>query len=408
MNINMKSSLSELALFGGPQAFDEPLHVGRPNIGDPQRMLERVQTILQNRWLSNDGPMGREFERRIAELCQVKHCVAMCNGTVALEIAIRALGLSGEVILPSYTFIATAHALQWQEITPVFCDIDPRTHTLDPNKLEQMITPDTTGIIGVHLWGRVCDVDAIDAAAQRHNLAVLYDAAHALGCQRDGRVVGSFGRAEVLSFHATKYINCGEGGAVVTNDDQLAEKMRLMRNFGFVDFDKVMHVGTNGKMSEMAAAMGLTSLESREEFVSINRRNYLAYRSAFDAMQGLRVIQYESQDQPNYQYIVLEIDESVTQLSRDELVELCFSENVRARRYFWPGCHRMEPYRSYFPHAHLLLEQTEAVAGRVMLLPTGTAIGLEAIAAIGSIFRLAQQHGVEIRAALERRRGTVS
>src|SRR5262249_29470985 len=159
--------------------------------------------------------------------------VAICNGTVALEIAIRALGLSGEVIVPSFTFIATAHALQWQGITPVFCDIDPQTHNLNPRRIDQLITPATTAILGVHLWGRTCDADALNEIANLRNLKLLFDAAHAFGCSHKGRMIGNFGDAEVFSFHATKFFNTLEGGAVVTNNDELADKCRLMRNFGF-------------------------------------------------------------------------------------------------------------------------------------------------------------------------------
>lgn len=397
---HVKNSLPDLALLGGPKAFDEPLHVGRPNIGDPQRLHERINSMLANRWLSNDGPLVKEFERRVAELSGVKHCIAMCNGTIALEIAVRALDLSGEVILPSYTFVATAHALQWQEITPVFCDIDPRTNNIDPAKIEGLITPSTTGIIGVHLWGRGCDVEAIEEIAARRKLAVLYDAAHALGCTANGRKIGSFGRAEVLSFHATKVVSSGEGGAVLTNDDELAEKMRLMRNFGFAHFDKVIHIGTNGKMCELSAAMGLTSLDSLDEFVAVNRRNYRHYRQQLAGLDGVHLIDYDPREQGNYQYVVVDFDAARTGLARDELIQLMFSENVRARRYFWPGAHRMEPYRSYFPNAHLLLPETERVAGRVVVLPTGTAIGPTDIDAICSIVRVALSDPERVRGAL--------
>lgn len=402
-----KSRLDDLALFGAPPAFDDLLHVGRPNVGDPQRLHERINTMLANRWLSNDGPLVRELERRVAEQCGVKHCIAMCNGTIALEIAIRALDLSGEVILPSYTFVATAHALQWQEITPVFCDMDPATHNIDPAKIESLITPSTTGIIGVHLWGRGCDTDAIEEIAARRNLAVLYDAAHAFGCTHNGRRIGGFGRAEVLSFHATKFVNSGEGGAVVTNDDALAEKMRLMRNFGFAHFDKVIHIGTNGKMCELSAAMGLTSLDSCGDFIAVNRRNYLHYREQLGQLRGITPIVYDPAETPNYQYVVIEVDESEAGLSRDELIELLFAENIRARRYFWPGAHCMEPYRSYFPNAHLLLSETERIAAKVIVLPTGTAIGPSDIDAICSILRLGLSDPARVRAKLNDRRAAM-
>ena len=217
----------------------------------------------------------------------VRHCVAMCNATIALEIAIRALGLKGEVILPSYTFVATAHALQWQEITPVFADLDPRTHNIDPASIERLITPRTTGIIGVHVWGRPCDTAALEGIAARRGLKLMFDAAHAFGCSHAGRMIGGFGTCEVLSFHATKFLNSFEGGAIVTNDDALADQMRLMRNFGFVDYDRVIYVGTNGKMTEICAAMGLTSLEAMDDIIAINKRNYEAYRRGLSGLPGI-------------------------------------------------------------------------------------------------------------------------
>jgi dTDP-4-amino-4,6-dideoxygalactose transaminase len=254
--------------------FNQALHVGRPNIGDQKRLIERIQGMLERRWLSNGGPLVQEFEEKLSSYLGVKHCIPICNGTVALELAIRALGLAGEVILPSYTFIATAHALQWQGITPVFADIDPATHNIDPASVERMITPRTTGIIGVHIWGRPAPAEALQAIADAHGLQLMFDAAHAFGCSHGGRMIGNFGRCEVFSFHATKFFNTFEGGAIATNDDQLAEKLRLIKNYGFHGPDNIIYLGVNGKMTEVCAAMGLTGLESLEEFIEINRRNY--------------------------------------------------------------------------------------------------------------------------------------
>jgi dTDP-4-amino-4,6-dideoxygalactose transaminase len=398
----MQKTVDELALFGGEPAFAEKLHVGRPNIGNRDRLLERINDILDRRWLTNAGVYVQEFERRIAEMVGVRHCIAMCNGTIALEIAIRALGLKGEVIVPSFTFIATAHALQWQEITPVFCDIDPRTHTLDPARVEESITPRTTGIIGVHIWGRPCDVERLEWIARRRHLKLMYDAAHAFGCSCNGRMIGSFGDAEVYSFHATKFMNTFEGGAVVTNDDDLAEKIQLMKNFGFAGYDKVIYIGTNGKMNEVSAAMGLTVLESLDEIIAVNRRNYEQYQREFADLDGLKMVTYDAAQKNNYQYVILEVDEAL-EISRDELVSILHAENVMARRYFYPGCHRMEPYRSYYPHAGLLLPHTEALTERVFSLPTGTSIDSDAIEAIGQIVRVAVTGHREVRARLERR-----
>ncbi len=158
-----KSGWKILAAFGGPPAFSEPLHVGRPNVGDRTRFLERVEGVLDRRWFTNNGPLVIELEEKLAQFLNVEHCILACNATIALQMTIRALGWKGEVIVPSFTFVATAHALAWQEVTPVFCDVDPQTHNLDPAEIERLITPDTTGIIGVHVWGRPCDVEAIDS-----------------------------------------------------------------------------------------------------------------------------------------------------------------------------------------------------------------------------------------------------
>lgn len=396
----LKPQLQDLAIFGKRPAFAEPLHVGRPNVGSRERLLERINDMLNRNWLTNDGPFVREFEKRIAQFVGVRHCIAMCNGTVSLEIAIRALGLTGEVIVPSFTFIATAHALQWQEITPVFCDIDPTTHHLDAAQVEKMITRRTTGIIGVHTWGRACDIDALEEIARRRNLQLLFDAAHAFGCSYKGRLIGGFGRCEVLSFHATKFFNSFEGGAVLTNDDSLADKMRLMRNFGFSGYDNVIYIGTNGKMTEVCAAMGLTSLESIETFIEINRRNYYEYRRGLTDVPGVNLLEYDEREQANYQYIVCEVDEVAAGLTRDELVQVLTAENVLARRYFFPGCHQMEPYRSYFPHAYVVLPETERLCRRVMLLPTGTAMNRDTVSQVCRIIGTAIAHAPAVKTQL--------
>jgi dTDP-4-amino-4,6-dideoxygalactose transaminase len=377
-------SRTDLAIHGAPPAFDQPLHVGRPNIGDRAAFLERVEHILDDRWLTNNGPVVKEFERRIAAYLGVRHCVAMCNGTIALEIAIRALGLTGEVIVPSWTFVATAHALYWQGITPVFADIDPATHNLDPDAVRRMIGPRTTGIIGVHLWGRAAPIGELQAIADEHGLKLMFDAAHAFGSTYRGQSIGRFGACEVLSFHATKAFNTMEGGAVVTDDDDLAETMRLMRNFGFVGYDKVIHPGTNGKMIEVCAAMGLTNLDAFDDIVAVNTRHHAAYKRALAGIPGITLLDYDPAERNSHHYVVIEVDQHHP-ASRDDIVAALQAENVLARKYFWPGCHLMQPYRDLFPGAGSALENTRAVADRVIVLPNGLALpdgGIETIAEV--------------------------
>ncbi len=393
-----------LAIAGGQPRFSQPLHVGRPNICDTRRLFERFEGIVQRRWFTNDGPLVREFEQKTVEITGARHCITLCNATIALEIAIRALEFRGEVIVPSYTFVATAHALQWQEITPVFADIEPSTYNIDPQCLERLITPRTTGIIGVHLWGCPCDTRAIENIARRHGLKVMYDAAHAFGCSHENKMIGSFGECEVLSFHATKFLNSFEGGAILTNDDNLAEKVRLMRNFGFSGYDRVIYLGTNGKMTEVCAAMGLTSLEAMEELIGLNRSNYEAYKAYLQSIPGISLIDYTTTEKRNYHYIVVQVDASCSPLNRDELVEVLHAENILARKYFWPGCHRMQPYQALFPNAYLLLPNTESRAAQVMVLPTGQCVSKGDIAAICDTIRSALDQAGEIKPVLGRRK----
>ena len=377
----------DLAINGAAPAFEHPLHVGRPNIGNREAFLEYAKEIYDRCWLTNNGPMVQKFELLVAESHNVSHCVAMCNGTVALEIAIRALGLEGEVIIPSYTFIATAHALHWQAITPVFADIDPVTHTLDPEAVRRMITPRTSGIIGVHLWGRVAPVESLQVIADDYGLKLMFDAAHAFGCSSKGTMVGNFGSCEVLSFHATKFFNTFEGGAVLTNDDELAETMRLMRNFGFSGLDNVIHPGTNGKMTEIAAAMGLVNFDAIDSVVERNHLNYEAYRKGLTGLPGISLLHFDDADRNNYQYIVMEVGKACP-VSRDKIVAALHAENILARKYFWPGCHKMKPYRDLYPHAGLLLPNTEQVADKVIVLPTGTAIDRNKVTLICKILKV--------------------
>lgn len=401
----IEESLSpdSLAVVTGEPIFKEPLHVGRPNIGSEEALICRIRQMLQRRWLTNAGPMVAEFEEKLKALLGVKHCIPVCNGTVALELAIRAAELKGEVIVPSFTFIATAHALQWQEITPVFCDVGSGSHNIDPGQIEGLITPRTTGIIGVHVWGKPCNHLALAHIAQRNGLTLMYDASHAFGNSHCGKMIGNFGLCEIFSFHATKVLNCFEGGAIATNDDSFARKIRLMQNFGFSGLDQVIYIGTNGKMSEVSAAMGLTGLESFDYFCEFNRVNHETYCEELNPIPGITIVCDGDNGQRNYQYVIVEVDDKVTGISRDDILTILRAENILARRYFYPGCHRMEPYKSYFPHAGLLLPRTEQLTKRVLVLPTGTAVTPDDIRLICKIIRTAVRNPAECRGYLSRR-----
>jgi dTDP-4-amino-4,6-dideoxygalactose transaminase len=250
-----------------------------------------------------------------------------------------------------------------------------------------MITPNTSGIIGVHLWGHAAPVEELQNIADEHNLKLMFDAAHAFGNSHKGEMMGNFGEAEVLSFHATKLFNTFEGGAVLTNNDELAEKMRLMRNFGFGGVDNVIYPGTNGKLTEICAAMGLVNMDNLDSVIEHNKSNYLAYQRGLESLPGISIFAFDEAEKNNYQYVVMEVDEACP-VSRDDIVEALHAENILARKYFWPGCHNMLPYRDIYPHAGLLLTKTHQVSDRVVVLPTGSAVSIDDIEAITSIIEL--------------------
>ena len=389
----------ELAILGGQPAFAEPLHVGRPDCGDRTSFLARVNDILDSAWLSNGGPYVRRFEEFVAQTTGAAHCVAFTSATTALELLVQALGLQGEVIVPSFTFAATPHSLVRHGVTPVFADIDPDTFCLDPRAVEKLITPQTTAVLGVHCWGNSCAVEELTRICDHHRLKLLFDAAHAFHCSHAGRPIGTFGVAEVFSFHATKFLHSFEGGAVTTNDASLAHQLRLLRNFGLVEGDDAMMAGTNGKMTEIAAAMGLTMAESLDRLLAANHRNQKLYTEAFAGIEGLTVMPDIAGDQRNGQYVVVLVDEAQTGLHRDILQKVLMAENVLARRYFYPGCHRLTAYQEMYRLRPTDLQVTGRMTGQVLVLPTGTAVGEEQIQCIAEICRTSLRRRVEITAS---------
>jgi dTDP-4-amino-4,6-dideoxygalactose transaminase len=391
--------LSDLVLFGADPGITRELHVGQPRVLHPDRVLRRISEAMARRVLTNGGPLVAEFERRVAEHAGTRCCVATANGTLALQLMIRAADLAGDVIVPSFGFVALPHALRWEGVRPVFCDVDPVTHTLDPVSVERSITSTTTAIIGVHLWGRRCDTTALRAIAERHQLRLFYDGAHAFGTEYDHARTGSHGDAEIFSFHATKFVHTFEGGAVVTNDSASAERIRRMQRFGFVDYDTVAGLGINAKMSEASAAMGLGSLDDMEEAAAINRSRYNLYVDLLAGLPGLRLLQHT--EGSNWHYMVTEVDPERAGLTRDQLVAALWTEGVRARRYFHPGCHRMEPYAAE-PASFGALPVTEHLSQTVMCLPTGTALEPADVRRVAALIRLLLANPDSVRRALQR------
>lgn len=396
-----KSTVGDLAILGGQPAFSEALVVNRPNIGDRRRFNELLSDVLDRRWFTNDGPLVRELEERLANRLGVKHCIAANNGTCALSILVRALDLSGEVIVPSFTFVSTAHMLLWHSIEPVFCDVSPNGWNMDPEACEALISEKTSAILGVHIWGQPCDIPRLTDIADRHGLTLLFDAAHAFGCDHHGAALGRFGDAEVFSFHATKVFHTFEGGCVTTNNDRLAARLRTMRNHGFAGYDNVVALGTNAKLPEPSAAMGLANLENIDRIIEENQRVYETYEQALAGVSGLALVRYDESERHNYHYVVVEVEERQAGLTRDELAGLLHAENVLARRYFYPGCHRMEPYASRSPGVDVRLPNTNAATERVLVLPGGTGVTPSQARDICDILRLAANQSSEVRLRLK-------
>lgn len=407
-----KRSPLDFKLFGGNAIFPQPIHVGRPNLPHPALALSRFEDILKRAWLSNDGPYLRQFEEMVAGTLGVRHCVATCNATTALQLLIAALELSGEVIVPGFTFAATAHALAWQGVRPVFADIDPITWNLDPNHVETLITTRTSAILGVHLFGTPCPVEALQALAARHDVKLIFDASHAFAASHRGQWVGNFGEAEVFSFHATKFISAGEGGAITTNCDLLSKRLRALRSFGIDHRGEAQWIGINGKMSEFSAALGLTNLELLSSLVARNRLNYENYRIAFADIPGVRIHHVPGNDERNYQYVVAEIEPEAFGLARDEVAAILRQENLLVRRYFVPGCHQLRPYLGTSQHDDVKLPRTDQALERVLVFPNGLHISTEIIeqcaaclrfiaAEAPSVRALCRAHYDEVQAALD-------
>lgn len=363
------------------------LHVGGPNVGDREVFDRLVDEIFERRWFTNGGEVVKKLEHMLCEHLGVRHCIPVNNATIGLQLVCRALELEGEVILPSFTFVASPHAVAWERLKPVFADVDLTTHSLCPDQVASLVGPNTSAIMGVHLWGNPCDVGRLQEIADRHEVKLFFDAAHAFSCAHGETMIGNFGNCEVFSFHATKFFNTFEGGAIATNDDELAAKIRLMKNFGFAGKSGVTHLGTNAKMSEISAAMGVSMFGCIDQIAETNRRNHDAYQSKLGHVPGVKLFGLDHLTRANWQYVVIEIDETQFGESRDQVMARLNEHGILAKRYFYPGCHQYEPYRDEFLASGRRLENTEALCRRTLCLPTGNSVEVAQIDEICQILK---------------------
>jgi dTDP-4-amino-4,6-dideoxygalactose transaminase len=344
------------------------IYVTRPYLPDLDELIPLLEEIWSNRILTNQGPFHQQFEQKLAEFLEAKHVSVMCNGTVALNAAIAAAEIEGEVITTPYSFVATTHSIAMAGLTPVFVDIRPSDFTIDPARIEAAITPRTSAILAVHVYGNPCDVDAIQAIADRHKLTVIYDAAHAFGVRYRGKSLLTHGDFSTLSFHATKAFNTFEGGAVVSASAAGEKLVRNYRNFGFVDEVTIPAIGGNTKMSEFNAALGLLQLNHFEEVRRQRADVDARYRKLLAGIEGIEMLPIPADVEPNFTYFPVLVRPEF-RMSRDELYEHLKAHGFYARRYFYPLLSTLPMYRDLPSAGQNKLPVAADVAEQILCLP---------------------------------------
>jgi dTDP-4-amino-4,6-dideoxygalactose transaminase len=371
---------------GGPvlltRPFDEPVYVTRPLLPPLQALQARLADVWAAQWLTNAGSQHEQLEKALRDYLGVPYVSLFNNGTIALLTAVRALGLSGEVITTPFTFPATPHALSWSGVTPVFGDIDPATLTLDPEGVEALMTPRTTGILAVHVYGMPCDVAALQAIATRHGLTIVYDAAHAFGTTIRGAGIGTFGDATMFSFHATKLFHTAEGGALTCPAAGRKATFDHLKNFGILNQEEVDVVGINGKMNELQAALGLAVLECVADEMARRRALIARYRAQLADVPGLALMPELPGVEKSCQYFVVRVDPQGFGCTRDAVVERLKTYNVFTRKYFYPLCSDYPCYKALPSAAPDRLPVARTVVEQVLCLPLYGALEVSAVDAI--------------------------
>jgi len=348
---------------------NDPIYVTRPSLPDFDEFVASLRSIWQSRQLTNVGPFHEALEHALAEYLGVEHVSLFCNGTIALQVGLQALRIAGEVITTPYSFPATTHVIYWNRCKPVFCDIDSATCNLDVSKIESLITPRTTAIVPVHVYGTPCDTDAIARIADTYGLRVIYDAAHAFGARWRGRSLVDYGDLAMLSFHATKIFSTIEGGALVTRNAQLKKRIDYLKNFGIAGETRVVAPGTNGKLNELQAAYGLLQLKQVDGNIAKCARIAARYRALLADVRGLRMLHARDEYTPNHSYFPVFVDAVDFGLSRDDLYQALRNANIMTRRYFYPLISSFASYRNLPSAKRDNLPVAEAVCESVLCLP---------------------------------------
>lgn len=322
------------------------INVTRSSMPNFEEYCEEIKELWDSRWLTNMGAKHQQFEADLKNFLHTDNVCLYCNGHLALENIIAAMELTGEVITTPFTFASTTHAIVRNGLTPVFCDINPDTYTIDVDKIESLITDKTSAIVPVHVYGNICDVEAIQAIADKHNLKVIYDAAHAFGVEYNGENVANFGDASMFSFHATKVFHSIEGGMVSFKNPDLYQIMNDRKNFGIRGLESVVYVGGNAKMNEFSAAMGICNLRHLDEEIMKRKAVVERYRERLENVNGIRLCPIQENINPNYAYFPVVFDGY--KYTRDEVCDRLKEYDIIARKYFYPLTNSFECYKGKF------------------------------------------------------------
>lgn len=354
-------------ILGGKPIFDQTLKLVQPLSPKLSEISNDLIRILSSGTLTNNGPHVMKFEEEMAQYLHVKHCIAVANGTLAIMLVLKALDLKGEAILPSFTFAATAEAVSWCGLGLKFTDIAPSTYTIDPQSVAKAIDAKTSVIIGVHIFGNPCDVGTLTDLAKKNKLKLIFDAAHAMGSCRRGRPVATFGDAEIFSFHASKILATGEGGAITTNNDKLAKRLAALRNFGDVGKFNYRYIGLNAKLAEIPALLGRYGLRHLTDAIELRKQLAESYRKKLNHIPGISFQTIHPDDTINHQYFPIMIDKKIFGFGAGELAMLLEQERIETRRYFYPPVHKYFCYRMQSKSA--CLPVTEDISRRTICLP---------------------------------------
>ncbi len=363
--------------------MSEKINVTRSSMPEYEEYCEEIKELWDSRWLTNMGKKHKQLQSELTEYLDVENIDLLTNGHMALELSMQALGLTGEVITTPFTFASTTHAIVRNGLKPVFCDINPDDFTIDVSKIESLITDRTSAIVPVHVYGNVCNIEEIQRIADKYGLKVIYDAAHTFGVKYKGKGVGSFGDISCFSFHATKVFNSIEGGAVCFKDERFGKDLYNLKNFGIRGPEVVEAVGSNAKMNEFCAAMGICNLRHIDEEIAKRKAVAERYRSHLEGMAGIKLNPVQKDVQSNYSYFPVIFDEKMFGLSRNEVYKALAENNITARKYFYPLTNTFECF-----HGKYNVDLTPValyISNRVLTLPLYADLSMEDVDKICSI-----------------------